>query len=202
MPFCTKRNWWRLFILALGTAWLALATPVVASAAGRIQINAVRLTATGNNYYLNADLKIQLTPVQEEALNKGVDLYFVLNFELTRLRFFWFHETVASIRQQYQLGYNVLTRQYQLSDGFSHENYDTLADAIRQLGHIRRWKVISNKRLSPGTTYRAGLQMNLDTSRLTKPMQLNALTSKDWTLDSGWYYWRVTPVPLAAPTQP
>jgi len=202
MPFCTNRKWRRLLVWVLGAAWLATVAPAIAGAADGIQINAAQLTAVGNDYFLNADLGIHLTPTQKGALNKGVDLYFVLNFELTRTRFFWFHETIASVRQQYQLSYNVLTRQYQLSDGLSHKNYDTLAEAIRQLGHIRQWRTVNGTLLSPGTTYRAGLQMKLDTSRLTKPMQLNALTSKDWTLDSGWHYWTITPVPSAAPAQP
>ncbi|HCA27544.1 MAG TPA: DUF4390 domain-containing protein [Betaproteobacteria bacterium] len=202
MPFCTNRKWRRLLLWALGAAWLATVAPALADATGGVQVNAAQLTEVGNDYFLNADLGVHLTPTQKDALNKGVDLYFVLNFELTRTRFFWFHETIASVRQQYQLSYNVLTRQYQLSDGLSHKNYDTLAETIRQLGHIRQWKTVNGKTLSPGTTYRAGLQMKLDTSRLTKPMQLNALTSKDWTLDSGWHYWTITPVPLAAPTQP
>lgn len=41
--------------------------------------------------------------------------------------------------------------------------------------------------------YQAGLRMRLDLAQLPKPLQVNALASKDWNLDSEWYRWNVTP---------
>lgn len=43
------------------------------------------------------------------------------------------------------------------------------------------------------TTYVAGLRMKLDLAQLPKPLQVSALTSKDWNLDSEWHRWNVTP---------
>lgn len=41
--------------------------------------------------------------------------------------------------------------------------------------------------------YQAGLRMKLDLAQLPKPLQVNALASKDWNLDSEWYRWNVNP---------
>ena len=41
--------------------------------------------------------------------------------------------------------------------------------------------------------YQAGLRMRLDLAQLPKPLQVNALASKDWNLDSEWYRWNVNP---------
>lgn len=41
--------------------------------------------------------------------------------------------------------------------------------------------------------YQAGLRMRLDPAQLPKPLQVNALASKDWNLDSEWYRWNVNP---------
>ena len=41
--------------------------------------------------------------------------------------------------------------------------------------------------------YLAGLRMKLDLAQLPKPLQVNALASKDWNLDSEWYRWNVNP---------
>lgn len=41
--------------------------------------------------------------------------------------------------------------------------------------------------------YQAGLRMRLDLAQLPKPLQVNALASKDWNLDSEWHRWNVTP---------
>jgi len=35
--------------------------------------------------------------------------------------------------------------------------------------------------------------MRLDVTQLPKPLQVNALTSDDWNLDSDWYRWIVRP---------
>ena len=35
--------------------------------------------------------------------------------------------------------------------------------------------------------------MNLDVSQLPKPLQVNALATKDWDIDSGWHRWAVRP---------
>ena len=44
---------------------------------------------------LNAEFDLALNPTLEEALQKGIPLYFVLEFELTRPRWYWLDEKVA-----------------------------------------------------------------------------------------------------------
>ena len=41
--------------------------------------------------------------------------------------------------------------------------------------------------------YQAGLRMKLDLAQLPKPLQVNALASKDWNLDSEWHRWNINP---------
>ena len=49
-------------------------------------------------YFLEADFDIVLNPTLEDALNKGVPLYFLLEFELIRPRWYWFSEKGHSTR--------------------------------------------------------------------------------------------------------
>ena len=37
------------------------------------------------------------------------------------------------------------------------------------------------------------VRMRLDTAQLPKPFQLNAIASRDWTLESDWHRWSMTP---------
>ena len=41
--------------------------------------------------------------------------------------------------------------------------------------------------------YEASIRLRLDVNALPKPFQVNALASRDWTLQSEWYRWSFTP---------
>jgi hypothetical protein len=41
--------------------------------------------------------------------------------------------------------------------------------------------------------YTAAVRLRLDTSLLPKPLQINALGSRDWNLSSDWYRWTFRP---------
>lgn len=180
----------RLARLALVLLTLLLAP--LAAAEG-IAVRSASLVPVGASWVLDADLDVSLNPTLEEALTKGVTLYFVAEFELVRPRSYWFGETEANFQQSYKLRYNPLTRQYQLTAGMVPEYYNSLEDARRALGQLQGWRVADRANLKHGNTYRAGVSLRLDTSRLPKPLLISTVGSKDWNLDSGWYYWNVQP---------
>lgn len=169
--------------------WL-LAAP---AAAEGLTVKSAELRMAEDAWVMDADIEVNINPVLDEALTKGVTLYFVAEFELVRPRSYWFGETLASRQQQIRLRYNALTRQYQLTTGIIHKNLDTLDEVRQALGQIRDWKAADRAVLKKGQTYRAGLSMRLDTSRLPKPLQLSTMGSRDWNLDSGWHYWTEQP---------
>jgi hypothetical protein len=176
-----------LYVLAL---WFA--TMPLLQAEG-IEVRHASLVAGEEGYYLEADFDIALNATLEEALNKGVALYFLLEFELIRPRWYWLDEKVLSTQQQYRLSYNTLTRQYRLGRGALYQNFDALAEALDFLSRVRRRQVLETRILVKGNIYTAGVRMRLDVSQLPKPFQLNALASRDWNFGSEWYRWSVTP---------
>lgn len=178
-----------LAALLLAAAW-SLAAP---AAAEGLTVRSADLLQAEGAWVVDADIEVAINPTLEEALAKGVTLYFVAEFELVRPRSYWFGETLASLQQQFRLRHNALTRQYQLSSGIAHRNLDSLDEVRQALGQIRGWKVADRAVLKKGQTYRAGLSMRLDTSRLPKPLQLSTMGSREWNLDSGWYYWTEQP---------
>jgi hypothetical protein len=187
--FLTLPCWRRLaFAVLFG---LALA-PGSLLAEG-IQIRSAGLDADADGYRLNADFDISLTHTLEDALNKGVALYFVTEFELARPRWYWFDQKVVELRQQFKLSYNALTRQYRLSVGTLYQNYVTLEEAVNVMSQLHNRLVADKDALKKNQKYSAALRMKLDLSQLPKPFQVNALASKDWTLSSDWHRWEVTP---------
>jgi hypothetical protein len=113
--------------------------PFVAWAA-EIDISNPQLVAGDDGYVLSADFKFDLTPRLEEAVTKGVVLYFVADFELTKGRWYWLDEKLASRSQTYRLSYHALTRQYRLSTGGLHQSFPTLSEAVQVLSRLRNWE--------------------------------------------------------------
>ena len=179
-------------LAAFAVLWLVLIAPVPADADG-IAVKKAALTVAEDSYLLEADFDISLTPTLIEALNKGVSLYFLLEFELIRPRWYWFNEKVAGIEQQYRLTYNALTRQYRMGVGNLYQNFGTLTEALEVMSRARRREEIEPGAISKGVTYAASLRLRLDTAQLPKPFQINALGSREWNIGSDWYHWMVTP---------
>ena len=179
-------------LAALAALVLSLLVFPVAHAEG-IAVRNAALVAGDEGYFLEADFDIVLNSTLEDALNKGVPLYFLLEFEVIRPRWYWLNDKILSTQQQYRLAFNALTRQYRFGVGSLYQNFDTLTAALDFLSRVRRRQVLETGMLSKGSTYTAGVRMRLDVSQLPKPFQLNALASREWNFGSDWYRWSVTP---------
>ena len=173
---------------------LALCCGVALAMAEGIYVKSAELTLVGREYYLDANFEIGLTPTLEDALNQGLPLQFVVEFQLIYPRWYtaylW-NRSVAQLEQHSRLSYNALTRQYRLSFGALHQNFDTLKDALALLGRVRPRFVVDADVLDEGKVYEAAIRMRLDVSQLPKPFQINALASRDWNLSSEWFRWTI-----------
>ncbi|MGE5526478.1 MAG: DUF4390 domain-containing protein [Rhodospirillaceae bacterium] len=177
---------------ALLALWLAIFAGGIAYAQG-IEVRRASLQSTEDAYILEADFDVVLTHALDEALSKGVSLYFQLEFELIRPRWYWFNEKIAGSVQDYRLAFNPLTRQYRVGVGRLHQNFATLAEALNVMSHIRRREDIPAGALRKDNTYVGAVRLRLDTSQLPKPFQVNALGSREWQLSSDWYRWTINP---------
>lgn len=163
-----------------------------ACAAGpyEIEVRQVALRATEEGLVLDADFAFELTPRLAEVVANGVPLYFRVEFELIRRRWYWFDDTTAVRRLQVRLSYHALSRQYRLSTGLLQQNFATLEDALNVLKRVRNWLVVERSVPLSGD-YEAALRMRHDVSLLPKPFQLSALTARDLHLDSAWHRFTV-----------
>lgn len=155
----------------------------------QIEVRQSALAAEDAGMVLSADLELRLNPVLEEVVQRGVPLYFVAEFELTRPRWYWFDESLARSILTYRLSYHALTRQYRLSTGPLHQSFATLEEAVSVMSRIRGWLVADKGIVEAGETYHAAFRMRLDLSQLPKPLQVTAIGSKDWNLGSQWSRW-------------
>ncbi len=173
-------------------AAVGLAAAAAAAAAEEIEVGAASLVGTGEGIVLNADFALDLTPRLEDALAQGVPLYFLVEFECHRPRWYWLDEKVGAATLTARLSFHALTRTYRLSTGTLHQSFTTLDEALRALGLVREWLVLPPGALRPDTTYTAYVRMRLDVAQLPKPFQLSALANRDWSLGSAWKRWPVS----------
>ena len=157
-----------------------------AARADDIEVTDARLVATEDGVVLAADFAFDLNPRLDEAVTNGVPLYFAVEFELRRPRWYWFDEKVATKRLQLRLSYHALSRNYRLSTGVLQQNYSTLEEALKVLRRVRNWQVVDRGAELTDANYEAAVRMRLDVTLLPKPFQLSALTSRDLNLESPW----------------
>jgi len=163
-----------------------------------------------DHYLLSANFEIRFNFVVEQALTRGVPLYFISEFTLTRPRWYWFDEAVVQNEQVTRLSYNALTRQYRVARGPLFQNFPTLEEALSVVSRQSAPAIPAVKPKPPGKytkyfqifipddegdEYVAAVRMHLDVTQLPKPLQVNALATGDWNFDSEWYRWIVSTVP-------
>ena len=193
MPFCRNASdLARRGLLALVAALLLGLCIAAGSAwAGSIEPAWGKLSSDEDAYVLSAEFNIDLGSHIEETVARGVPLYFVLELEITRNRWFWPGEHIAGRSITYRLAYIPLTRQYRLSSGSAlHQNFATLTEALHVLGRTAALPIADRKELKPGETYQVALRLTLDRQQLPKPLQIDAIANKDWEIEAKVLRWQ------------
>lgn len=182
---------WRRFFCALAVL-IALcgATPL---GADEIPVTSASLRVEDGEVRLTADFNVSLTPALEQALDKGVPLYFTIEFELLRIRPFWFPDKVAQWSITYRVSYSALTRQWRVASGPLGQTFESLDEVERFIGRVASRPVAPATDLVKDATYEGAVRMKLDVNQLPKPFQVNALASRDWQLASDWHRFSFTP---------
>ena len=185
-----RRRWQNLMI---GLTALAFAVQV---AAENIAVRSAVVRPQDDFYVVDAEFDFALTAPLEEALLRGTPLYFVLETEVTRTRAYWFDERVNSPQSVRRLTFAALTNSYRVDTGRSvagTNSYATLDEALRQIRLVRGRSLLDKRELRSGERYEVSLRLRLDTTQLPKPLQVNTLVSREWTLASDWYRVVLTP---------
>ena len=174
-------------------AWLCIATAQAES----ISVNKAEAYLGEDGYQLAASYDINLTAAAQQALSRGIPLYFVGEFSLTRSRWYWLDEEIFQSEHTVKLSYNVLTRQYRISRGALFQNFASFEDALNILARQSSANIPAELLKKEGS-YIAAVRLRLDTAQLPKLLQVNALAGKDWTLNSDWYRWVIRPAEISA----
>ena len=192
----TARTWLRgwlaaCFVLATGTICLS---PLTASAAEpSVELQNLKVEQSEGAVYASMQWNFQLPSPLEDALFKGVALYFVAEIEVTRERWYFYDKKLLSAQRHMRLSFLPLTRRWRVnvaSQPFSSaglgmslgQSYDTLDDALRSIRRIAQWNIGNASDLEPEAKQNIANNFKLDLTQLPRPMQIGAAGQSDWNI--------------------
>lgn len=184
MPLNTSRPWTafstrcspspdlfaRIAIAAFFAALLAL-MPGPARADG-IELAQLATRRSDEGLDLSFTTRFELGRAAEDALHKGVPLYFVAEAAVLRSRWYWRDAREARAERTWRLSWQPLTRQYRVSNGGLHQSFATLDEALTVLRGQSAWRIAEPKDIDDGGSYYLEFSYKLDVTQLPRPMQI------------------------------
>ena len=177
---------------------LAFALAVGLAAAGSVradpaEVTHLRLERTEDGVLLSASVRFDLPPAIEDALLKGLPMFFVAEAVLLRDRWYWYDKQVAGGSRHMRLSYQPLTRRWRLqvssapigNSGLSlGQMFETQEEALAAVQYISRWKIAELSDLEPDARYSVDFRFRLDVSQLPRPFQIGAVGQADWNISA------------------
>ena len=181
-------RWLQAFCLC---AWLAHA-----SLAAAADITELRAERSDEGVFLSASIRFELSPVVEDALLKGIAIFFVVEADIYRDRWYWTDRRVTSAARTIRLAYQPLTRRWRVnivpgiinsSSGLRatlNQNYDSLPEALSAIQRIGRWKIADAAEVEAEIQHHLEFYFRLDLSQLPRPFQIGMAGQRDWTIEA------------------
>ncbi len=170
--------WWLAALLATA---LALAPAGPAKAADRAELTALDLVRDEDGLSVTFAVDVELSKSVDDALAKGVPLFFVAEAQVFRDRWYWRDRRVADAVRVWRIVFQPLTANYRVTFGGLTQTYTSRGEAIAAISRSNRWKIAEPGQIEDGHHY-VEFSYKLDTALLPRPMQIGVSGQADWQL--------------------
>ena len=168
---------------------------VAQSQSGNAEVTQLRLERSADGLLLYATVRLDLPSAVEDALSRGVPMYFVAEAEITRHRWYWSDRKVATAQRHIRLAYQPLTRRWRLNIGPDvitanslgvtlNQGFDSLEDALGALRRFSGWKIAEASLLEPDAIHKVQFRFALDLTQLPRPFQIGAFGQSEWSISA------------------
>lgn len=174
--------------MLLALVWLMSSAQALAGG----EIESMRIERQESGVFLNVQLRLDLAPAVQDALTRGLALYFVAEAELMRDRWYWYDRKVSQVSRHYRLAYQPLTRQWRLQVGAEPhtgasgssiaQTFDSLQAALDVIRRQSGWKLAEAADLETDARQHVIYRFRLDIAQLPRPFQIVAGNQSDWSL--------------------
>ena len=166
--------------LALALVLWLLAVP--AARAEGIELASLQVRRAEGVLALDFAVRIDLSKAVDDALSRGVPIYFVAQADLYRNRWYWRDDRVARATRTWRLAYQPLTGSWRVGFGGLNQTYATQGEAVAALSRTANWRLADATQLDPDGRHYVEFSFRLDTTQLPSPMQIGLSGSPDWAL--------------------
>ena len=173
-----RRAVWHLALALLA----AIAVCPAAVRAQSVELTTFDVVRAEEGVLLSFTAKFELSHSVEDALLRGVPLYFEAEANVLQSRWYWRDKRIARSVRGWRLTYQPLTRVYRLSSGGLNQNFETLAEALDVLRRATRWRIADPGQVDDEGHYYVEFSFRLDTSLLPRPMQIGIGGEAAWAL--------------------
>ncbi len=195
-------------------SWLCALLVLFGAAASATELTQLKVNRAEDGIYLSAVVRFDLPPVVEDALSKGIPMFFVVEADIYRDRWYWTNRRVASATRTIRLAFQPLTRRWRVnivsglinnSAGLRatfNQNYDTLGEALSAVQRLARWRIADNAEIDADASHKLEFSFRLDLSQLPRPFQIGVAGQRDWNISvqqSERLQMEVLPVELPRP---
>ena len=193
-----KRAWLELavleFALLSACACLCLGMPHLAQAQSNgAEVSHLQIERTAEGVFLSASVRFDLPAAVEDALLKGVPMFFVAEAEVYRDRWYWYDKRLLSAERHLRLAYQPLTRRWRLNVASGvitanslgvalNQSFDSLPEALAALRRVSRWKIADAAEVDPEQRNSLVYSFRLDLAQLPRPFQIGVLGQAEWNI--------------------
>lgn len=160
---------------------LVTALPGVARAQG-VELATLQASREDGALALEFAVRVTLPRAVEEALQRGVPIYFLAEAAVFRNRWYWRDQRVARVSRSWRIAYQPLTDTWRVGLGGLNQTYPTLAEALTAASRSAGWRIAELSQIDPDRSHYIEFSYRLDTTQLPGPMQFGLGTPGDWTV--------------------
>ena len=155
------------------------------------EVTQLQVERTEEGVLLSAAVRFELPQVVEDALEKGIPMFFVAEATIYRDRWYWYDKRVAFATRHMRLAYQPLTRRWRLqvspapignSGVVLGQTFDTREEALAAMQRVSRWRVADAADVDPEATHTIDFRFRLDMSQLPRPFQIGAVGQAEWVI--------------------
>jgi hypothetical protein len=184
----TERGAWSCLLAAL--LWFAAASAAWAQP-NPAEVTQLHVERTDEGVLLSAAVRFDLPQAVEDALEKGIPMYFVAEAAIYRDRWYWYDKRVTFAVRHMRLAYQPLTRRWrlQVSSGpignsgmVLGQTFDSRDEALAAIQRISHWRIADAADIDPEASHNIDFRFRLDVSQLPRPFQIGAVGQADWII--------------------
>ena len=183
----------RTWLQACVLVWACVLWAAPAWAQNQVAIASFQTERNEDVYQMSAQFDLELSNTVQEALLKGIPVYFVVDTKVYRDRWYWSDKLVSAAQRHIRISYQPLTRRWRMQvasqpivqNGLGvslMQAYDSLEEVMANLRRLNRWKFADAAQIETGAGHRLEFAFYLDLSQLPRPLQMGAAGQSDWEL--------------------